>query len=112
MFLWFSCFTLYRQSLSSTAYSDIAFSRSINFFCTTHKLLPDLKLLSQNQRFFKFQGHEMASKSTQDINPLYIRASLTDRHPVSTETIATKGVREHDPVHGQPMVLANWMPMK
>lgn len=54
----------------------------------------------------------MASKSTQDINPLYIRASLTDRHPVSTETIATKGVREHDPVHGQPMVLANWMPMK
>ena len=62
MFLWFSCFTLYRQSLSSTASSDIAFSRSINFFCTTHKPLPDLKLLSQNQRFFKFQGHEMASK--------------------------------------------------
>lgn len=107
MLLWCSSFTLYRQSLSSTASSDIAFSRSINFFRTTHKPLPDLKFLSQNQRFFKFQGHEMAPKSIQDINPLYTRASLTDSHPVSTETIPTKGVGEQDPVHGQPVLLAN-----
>lgn len=54
----------------------------------------------------------MASKSTQDINPPYTRASLTDSPPVSTETIATKEVRGQDPVHGQPMLLANWMTMK